>query len=248
MLYLFLIDLLLAGILLGALLSFNGFLNARAESLTGGKSVEEFKSGLLTASENQAKEVLSQVKILALSLFLGGAILLIFSLLLFSYSTKLSWEILLNKFNWKKYWRWNGLTIVLTLFALLWALIYLGVFFLTRVVFSADSFLVMWFLRFLGLIFLLLFLLLAFLVNYSFVHKYRVWEALGEGFHLLKKFFYWPLLLITVTSILISILTFLLGKLTSQEWVYNIISGVLFLILLAWMRIYVVKVIGEHHG
>jgi len=248
MLYLFLIDMVLVGILLGALLFFNGFLNSQAEALTGGKPVDEFKAGLLSASEGQAKEVLGQVKVLALSLFLGGALLLIFSLLIFSYSTKLSWELLLSKFSWKTYWRWNGLTIVLTLFAGLWALVYLGFFFLIRVVFSADHFLVLWFLRLLGLIFILLFLLLAFLVNYSFVHKYRVWESLGEGFHLLKKFFPQPFLLITATCVLMSIITFLLGKLTSQELIYNLISGILFLLFLAWMRIYLVKIIGEHHG
>ncbi|MFH0701034.1 MAG: hypothetical protein V2A62_01205 [Candidatus Woesearchaeota archaeon] len=251
-LYTFLVDLVSISIIIAILLSFGGMLNTKALALTGGQDVETFKATLLSGTSEIGQEFLSSVKVFAATFFIGGALVVFILLLLHSFSTKLVWELLTKKkLSWKPFWRWNALTLLFAFLSFMWVLLFAGIMVVLTTLLSLQGTLSFWFLRTLALFFLLLFMLLIFLTNYSFVHKYRVMEALGEAFHQMKKFFWWPFILMLGTSVVISIFIYLIGTffLNTSETAYNIFSAIVFFLFLAWMRIYVVNIVkGEQHG
>ena len=173
-LYTFLVDIVSISIIVAILLSFGSMLNAKAVALTGGQEVETFKATLLSGSAEVGQEFLSSVKVFAATFFIGGFIVFLILLFLHSFSTKLVWELLTKKKpSWKPFWRWNALTLLFSFLSFLWVLLFAGIMVVLTTLLALQGTFSFWFLRTLALLFLLLFMLLIFLTNYSFVHKYQ---------------------------------------------------------------------------
>ena len=159
--------------------------------ISQGKTPEELKVMLLSGTVESSQAFLSQIKLLLFFLIFGLLLFLILALLIFSLSRALIWLKLFNKkFSWKKYWSWNLMTIVLTFLALIYLVFYgiarivLNIFVLMG---GEKTYLVIKYSTF-GF-FLFSFIILMFLVYYSFAEKGVVWHSVGNAFVLLGK--YW---------------------------------------------------------
>jgi hypothetical protein len=94
------------------------------------------------------------------------------------------------------------------------------------------------------------FLFWVFLVGHSFAQKYRVWESLGNAFHLVKLHWsnLWKAYLFSLgTLLLITIILYLLNWLLRYySTVYTVVNLAVLLLFLSWMRLYVMEMVNEH--
>ena len=94
--------------------------------------------------------------------------------------------------------------------------------------------------------FVLLFTVFVFLAYYSFANKNKVWESVGNTFHLIKKHCskLWKMFLFIVfTGLIISIISFYIEKQLFLQplWITTSVSIGILLLFLSWMRLYLVK-------
>ncbi len=246
--YSFLLDVLAIALIMLLLIGYGRGLQSRSEAMIDGKTIEEVKAQLLLGNEAYNQQFLAQVQTIALIFFLGGLLFLLASLFILSLSSKLEWNFLLKKQT--KYWRWNGLTPIICLFAIFVALFYAGFNLLIGTFFPSESTLYLLFVRFIGVLLMLLFISYAFLANYAFNHSYQVWTALGEGFSLIRKQWasLWKAFLLSLgTFILLSLFIYLLGIIFSlSSTISTILGASLSLLFLSWMRYYYIRVLSHH--
>lgn len=255
----FLIDFIALAIIFASILMFSNYFQNRALAITGGKSVEQIQEWALSSPE-QALPFFEGLKSL---LVFGGILLFVIiigSFLLYSFSQALIWNALADKkLTSKNYWKWNLLLLALLIPLALGGLLYL----LIKVLFdSLLNFLLtlssafylqhtelmeiiqLTLSNFASFFLILMLLLLIFLVYYSFVREYKVWQSIGEGFHLfrLKWNKLWRILLFVAFTVLI--ITFILipiKKIFPDAFASTIINLAVALLFLAWMRIYVLE-------
>ena len=87
-------------------------LNKLAYSLSQGRSLEDLKLALLSSPE-AAQTFIASTKYFTIVLIAGTLITFILTLIIFSLSRSLIWS---TKFDKKKYWKWNGLNLILLIF------------------------------------------------------------------------------------------------------------------------------------
>ena len=234
----------LISILLITLLFF-GFaqvLNAQAYTISDGKNVEQLQASLLAGSIEINKEFLSTIRVFVLTFMIGGTLLLIGSLFLFSYSRYLLNKILTRTKEKRKYWRWNALTITLSFVAILYALFFILLKLLLAVLVSTSPQLFIILNNILTAIAIITFLTFAFVTEHVFLEKYRVFESLSAAFRQIRHHFlkYVVILLFSILTIaLISVLLYLI----EEPYVYLqtpllIINSILFIIYINWLRNY----------
>ena len=233
------------------ILAFGNILTAKAYAISGGKSPDDLKLMLLSGSEETAKDFLTKIKTFTV-IFVGGGILLILILLmLFSLAQKSIWDKLTSqKFSWLNFWRWNMMTLLLILFFIIYILIY-ALFRLTvnlLIPLTGTAYTLTW--QVINLFFLLVFLLFTLIMLYSLAEKHKVWEAVGNTFHLIKTHWnkLWKAFLLSwVTIILLSVFLWLISKALSLASIFfsatawTVITVAFFLAFVSWMRIYTVK-------
>ncbi len=218
---------------------------------TQGRTPQQIQELLLSGELGPVETYLSAVKTYALTMSLGFIVLAVSLLLLYSLTKSLIWNYLLgSKLNKKTYWRWNWLNIFLFLALLIYLIPGALLVFITEIIVSALTFnaTVLEVVKSLITFFLIiLFLTFIFLCYYSFTKKYRVFESVGQAFHLCKV--HWKkllkmLLLTLLTGAALSSIIILLSKvfLYIQPWL-TVINFIISLMFLAWMRIYFLEII-----
>lgn len=246
--YPFLLDLLAIILIVLLLVGYGTLLQSRSDAITGGKSVDEVKAMLLSGSEQYNQQFLAKIQVIGLIFFGGGLLFILASLFLYSLSSRLGWNFLLKKQT--NYWRWNGLTLLLSFLSLLTALIYAGFNLLVGIIFSSDNTPFLLFVRLVGMLIVLAFGSYCFLASYSFNHKYKVWEAVGEGFSLVKKEWIklWKVYLFSVfTFILLNLLIYLIAlAIGIGETAYSVLGASVSLLFFSWMRYYYLKTLFHH--
>ncbi|MFA6460741.1 MAG: hypothetical protein WCV90_00610 [Candidatus Woesearchaeota archaeon] len=246
--YPFLLDVIAITLIVLLLIGYGTFLQSRSDAITGGKSVDEVKAMLLSGSEEYNQQFLAKIQVIGLIFFGGGLLFILASLFIYSLSSRLEWNFLLKKQT--KYWRWNGLTLMMSLFSLLVALFYAGFNLLIGLIFSSDNYFFLLFVRLIGILVILAFVSYCFLASYSFNHTYRVWHSVGEGFSLVKKEWtkLWKVYLFSVfTFILLNILIYLITLATSiGETAYSLLGASVSLLFFSWMRYYYLKSLFHH--
>ncbi len=249
----FLVDAFILALIVGAFWSFGSLLTAKAYAISGGKSVEELKMGLLSGSLEYNQNLLRNIQIFTYTLIGGGILLLVMALFGFSWSRAIVWyEITKQKLTRNNYWRWNALSLILLFIFIILA----GFYVVFRIVFNLLLFFINNQTAFniinkvLLAIFLMAFLFWVFLAGHSFAQKYRVWESLGNAFHLIKLHWsnLWKAYLFSLgTLLIITVILYLLNWLLRfYPTVYNIINIVVLLLFLSWMRLYVIEMVDEH--
>lgn len=202
---------------------------------------------LLVTQPQEAQAYFMQLKSYMIFLLGGGGVLVLLSLLAYSYAQAWIWNFLHHQHLTKKnYWRWNLLQIVILLpllpIILGWILMQMLLRQLSLPVVLAQPIHDV-----VTLLFLLALLLVAFVIYSIFTQRYRVWESIGIALSLMKKqaphlgkIFVLALLLSFVLSLLLQAL-----KVILPFGIIPLVSGV-FLLFISWYRLYVFRTL--HHG
>lgn len=248
------IDLLFALLLILAFASFNNYAQSRLIAVTGTANPEQFQQAMSTMNPEQFLAFAQQMKSYLTIFFTGFTALILLTWLGYSLDTALVWNLLTNqKFPLRRrYWRWNRLHLVVLLLTIGYVAIALLIKILSSLLFSlfTDNPTVLPVLnQLVSLLLLLLFFIFLFLIYYSFVRNYKVFESIAESFKLFKvhaRQIWLAYLFIVGTAIAISLLYWLLNRqflFTEQTalWIQLVLS----LLFLAWLRAYLLQVVQE---
>ncbi len=208
---------------------------------------------MILSAPEQAAALAGALQSMVIQVFLGGTLIVVGAVLLYSFTRAYAWNFLQQKkLDKHHYWRWNGLVLAFLVITMLYTVPVLLVKFLLANFLApliaegtwqivnavANSFLLLVLLSFL------------FLVKHSFTQKYRVFEAIGQAFHLIKERWsdLWKLFLLAfVTLIVLALLFVFLQKyLFPQQTALLIASTLMFLLFLAWLRAFMVRVLQHH--
>lgn len=247
--YTFALDVIMVLILFLMIFSFSKILNAQAYALSEGKDVEQVKMELLSGSVEKSQQFAENMRSLALTLIIGGVFVLVIGLFIFSLSQAGIWYKLIGKkLERRNYWKWNVMIIVLTILFLIYALVY-GVILLGILkLFIPQQGAWVYLLSAISMFFLLLAAWVLMLACYSFAHKYKVWESLGDTFHQIKihwakmwKGFLFSYAVLVLLNVIILGVLWGAAKLGASENVLLVINIALMLLYLAWLRVYIVE-------
>ncbi len=232
------------------LLGSGRYLQAKTLALTSGQSLNQIQETLLTMTAEETQAFLQGMRSLVTTIFIGGILITMSIFLMFSFSTALIWNLLSGKkFSQQHYWRWNALHLVFFFVALIYAafvfLIKLAVNqWLSR--FYYGAFIPLMNQMVISLL-VLIFLLFLFLTYYSFVQRYKVFESIGHAFYLIRLHWnqLWRMFLLALLTglILNLLLTFLQRFFIYPQTAFIFLSGVIFLLYLAWLRLYLVQTV-----
>jgi hypothetical protein len=194
----------------------------------------------------KAQEIFAQLSSFLLTFSVGIIFILIGTLLLYSYTRKKIWNTISK--HKTKYKRWNGVNLLLPIIYIILAILFALIMLIVRLITTKLSIQIILFINNLVLILFVIFLLIfTFLIYYNFNKSYKVFKAIGDTFNLIKVRWYrlWrAALLITATTIIFSILqSFLKKQLIFHQTIYIIIAALLFLLFIAWARVYLIQTI-----
>lgn len=247
----FLIDVIAFAIIMFLFISFAQMLNAKGASISQGKAPEQLKLELASGSLETSQQFLKDVQQLAFLLIGGGMGILLLALFLSSLSQAVIWsEILHQQFSWKRYWRWNGLTVMLLFLSILYLLFYTVIRFLLNMPFSIPQTAFAILLLVINVFCAMVLLTYIFLAQYSFAQKYRVFESIGVAFFLIKNrwtVLWKAFLLALATAIIVNFILFFFLRILPRQptWLPTAISIVILFLLVAWLRLYLVQTV--HH-
>ncbi|MEK6900731.1 MAG: hypothetical protein AABX37_00130 [Nanoarchaeota archaeon] len=247
-LHIFCIDLLFAGIAAFLLFSFGSYIQNKTKLLPPPEQLQQ----LLTSSPQQAQAAFAGLKSVLVVSLLGAVIIALFLLFSYAYSRAYIWNALLQKkVSQHNYWKWNGLCLVLIIPLLIYLLLILVLTLLFQQVFSLiPSITVINLLNaLLKLLYILVFLFFFLLVKYNFTKSYKIWESIGNAFTLLRtkwsslwRVFITMLITFTIVSLL---LTLPPRFVLYNQAVLQVIDIIVFLLFLAWFRVYLVRTLEE---
>lgn len=247
-LFSFLIDSGMIIILLLLGIAFTTILNAQAVAL-GATSAEQLQQLLLSQPE-QAQDIVLQLRSYVLFFLIGGSAFLLVTLALSSFSQALIWNILTRrKLSLKSYGKWNlfhlALLIPVLFILLLYLIIRIGINTLLPLIVTNQNVYAIGS-QLITALFGVFFLLWYFSSCYSFTATHNVWESLGKSFSLIKDKFF---ILFTFSLLTLIFLALLLLPFQNYFFLYpqrGLIAQVfLFVLFLAWMRVYLVRTISD---
>ncbi len=210
--------------------------------LSDGRSLEDLKAALLNSPEI-AQAFVRGTKYLLVAVVGGVLLIAIISLLLISLAQAWIWSV---KFDRKKYWRWNALTLLLIFFSLAYSGLIIGLNVILKL-FSLSGFIV----NLLNVWLVLLLLAAIFVIYHSFARSYSIIKSLNDTITVLKKNYLRYLaalaLILVVGLILSTLFSWLKQKWYWQffawpAWLQLAANITLVLIYLAWMRFYVSRI------
>jgi hypothetical protein len=256
----YLLDLICFGLIFLAFSLFGAYLQAQSAVLMNGMTLEQMQEFMATAMPEQLLPFTQALQSYLLMFVFGGILLLVGSLLFFSWCTALIWNHLQGKHLGRKtYWRWNLLHLAIILPMLGYALLVVVVKFIfngvlrwlftvsTTFYLAHESLLTSIATLVNGIvsfILMLLFLVWLFLVYYAFVEKYKVWSSIGEGFRQFRA--QWSrlwrgMLWMLALSIILALLLMLIKKLPLLSWILILIQFLLSVAYFTWARKYVLQ-------
>ena len=225
------------------------FLGYKSGTFAGGKTTEEMKQLLATAAPEELSAFLSELKVYIVSTIGSVVIFVILAIVLFALVQALIWHLILNKkFRKKLLWKWIWFTLLSILIFLISLVPFLIIKILILVLLRGASYNAANAVsQAINLIYFLIFLFFFFLYCHQFTKEPKAWQSLADTFGLIKKKFkglathyVFALILAAVLSLVIYLLLYLISGLQAYS-LY--ISGVISLLFLAWLRIYLVKIV-----
>jgi len=248
----FAIDLITILLILALFASILLLLNSQAKQISNGKDIELLKQQLLDGTID-SQQFLGQIKMLIFILLVGGSLVTIASLLLYSFSRNIVWNLLLNQKS-KLNWKWNWLIIILIIFATVYTGIGLFIWMLLNLLIAAlltaGGLAASIITGIMLMLLLIIWLFFAMAVYYSYSHSNKIWLSIGEAFNVIKT--HWSklwkaLLLAFFTLFIINLIAWLLGIwLFSYPTSITIIKYGMFFFFVTWLRVYLVSLIKEN--
>ncbi|PIN74240.1 hypothetical protein COV20_01335 [Candidatus Woesearchaeota archaeon CG10_big_fil_rev_8_21_14_0_10_45_16] len=231
---------------------FAQYMQTKAILLSGGRTAEQIQQMLLTAPTEVVQSFSNDLKSLFYIMVVGGLLLIIASLFLYTFSRAYLWNTLLKKkFSKKNYWRWNGLYLLIMLISVLYAgLVFIVSFLLSSLIaLIPEPNTVALLTKTLNSGFWMLFLIFIFITSYYFAKNYKVFRSLGEAFQSFNKrwpslwrLFLWSLLILVALGFVnFGVTRYLIFRQTPL-FVYNFIITILYL---SWLRLYVFKSLSQ---
>ncbi|MBT6774600.1 hypothetical protein HOA91_04475 [Candidatus Woesearchaeota archaeon] len=224
-------------------------LEMKAYAISNGKTTEELKVLLLSGSVENSKLFLDNVKIFTFYLVIGILLALIVALLVYSLSRNIVWNKLLKRdFVRKKFWAWNGLSVLMIIILFFYLLFYKVIEIFLPLGVTMFQFI---FRGLVGSTLVLIFMVFLFLVNYSFATENKVWFSIGNAFHLIKLNWkrLWKMFILTlITWVLLRVLLYYIYiwfKIIPQELFSSILNITAILLFLVWLRLYLLRTIGR---
>lgn len=264
-LYTFLTDLIVFSLIFLSFSWLSAVLQRKSAEVLQGKSAEEIQTLLASTNPEQLLPFLTQLKSFLIWSIIIALVVIIIYFLLFSLSQAVIWyHLLKKKLTHKIYWRWNLLDLFLIIPLLVFGFFYLIIRLLSALLINAVFSLVPKFsllhpafmqnirlfyngtVNFFCTVIILVILLL---ICHQFALKYKVWEAVGKGFSLLKQ--KWSslgrlILFSTATGLILMLITLPIKKaLLYSPLALNLVNLVVVLAFLAWLRIYLFKTLAE---
>lgn len=264
----FIADLISFSVILGFFFWLTSTLQAKMLAISGGKSTEQIQQMITTATPEELVPFLTGLKsILVLGIF-GLIFFAALSLLLNSLTNAYIWNTLSErKLTKKNYWRWNllnlGLIIPVTIFGIFFLVCKLLLTYLfDKLLTISPNFyfahpqlmetIKLLFQNCLNQFFFIAFLMMLFLIYYSFVKEYKVFVSIGDSFKIIKvhwnKLWRW-FIAVFLTSLIVGIMVNLLVRLLSyhQNLIF-VFTAIILLFFISWARIYLVKSLHSEHS
>lgn len=263
----FLADLISFSIILGFFFWLTSTLQAKMLAISGGKSAEQIQQMITTATPEELLPFMTGLKSILVIGILGIIFFVTLSLLLNSLTNAYIWNTLTEKKLTKKnYWRWNlmnlGLIIPVTIFGIFFLVLKLVLTYLfNKLLTISPNFyfahpqlmetIQLFFQNSLNQFFFVAFLLMLFLIYYSFVKEYKVFFSIGDSFKILKthwnKLWRW-FMAVFVTSLIVGIMVNLLVRLLSyQQNLIFVFTAIILLLFISWARIYLIRNLHLDH-
>jgi len=230
----------------------NQFAKVTFENLTKGQTPEQFQKSLLAMGPEKMQDVLLSMKTDFTLVFISLLLLIILTIFSFTILQSRIWNFIEHKkFSFKKYWRWNALIFtlpfLLAVFFVIYAIIKIIVLYLLNFILRNPdvNFVFVYTLNVIFFISILIFMLIVF---DTFVKKYQVFSSIGDTFKIIRIKWsrLWKMnLLVTLTIV---ILGFIFKNLQAKLVLLSstttiIIQTLIFLLVVAWVRFYLLKVI-----
>lgn len=250
----FLVDIVFFGVISALFYYFGEKIKEKSAAFTGFTSAEQLQQAILSSPE-QAEILLTTMKSFILTFLIGLIILLALLVLGFALSRAWIWNYLLGKkLHRKNYWRWNLLVLTLIIPLVLYLFASLVVRGILSYLFSfLNNVTVLQLLNnLIVFVLILFFFVFVFIVYYLFTSQYRVWQSIGDTFNFIKikwgklwKFF----LFVLATGLVVNVILVFIPKLITYFFIhpttFSLLNTGIFLLFLAWMRVYLVKTIGH---
>ncbi|GEM_PF-5367709 len=245
----FVIDTVAIGALFLIWYVFLQILTKLAYNMSGGKTIEDIKAQILLGSPEMQQALLTSIKTFVLVSIIGTIVLIGLTLLLFSYSRLFLWKELVHAKH--KLGKWVALLLLLLVFLVVYVVIVILLKYIVSLALGNISntlFLIVNTLF--NFSFMLVGILFVNLAFYTFTHTAKILESVANTFHLIRtkwSILWKAFLLMLVTGIIISLLTSFITYLLYLQptWINSVVTILLFLLYLAWMRIYLVKTLHE---
>lgn len=259
----FLIDLVSLSLIIFAFTWFSSYAQQVSLELLQGRTAAELQQMMLSLNQEQLAPFLTSLKWFLITSLVGLVILLVGSVLLFSYSHARIWNYLQGKkVTAKNYWRWNLLN--LSLFVPF--LLFLGALLIVKVmmmlllsvpqkimpVFYLANRSLMENIRLIAdkaalFYIVVLFIVIIFLIYNHFAKSYKAWDSIGAGFSVFKKQWkkiLWLVLFALVSALIATVILLPIRKVLIFYPFYSALLNIAVAALfLAWLRMYVFKVV-----
>lgn len=255
----FFIDLATLSIIIFSFIWFSSYTQQRSLELLQGRTAIELQQMLLSLNPEQLAPFLASLKWFLITSLIGLVLLIVGSVLLFSYSHARIWNYLQGKTVTKKnYWRWNLLNLSLAVPFLLFLAILLVVKLATMLLLNIPPKLMpLFYLTHSNLMenirlivdgavlfyMVVLFITIILFIYNHFVKSYKVWDSIGAGFSTFNKNWKKVLLLVLLATASALIATVILLPIKKALIFYPLYSTLLNVLLaaffLAWLRMYV---------
>ena len=264
--FIFLIELMFFAVLLLLFTWFSQTVHNQSVVLMQGKTPLQVQEILATAQPEEVLSYATGLKSYLLFTIICIFVIGIFSFFSFSLTQAVIWNKLLNrKFEFKRYWRWNGLPFILIIplifyFLFSWLMMFLiliffqffwklfSTFYVQHAIF-ADAIQKLFSAATLVSLFVLGILFL-FLISYILTKEYKIWKSIGDAFDLVKtkrKKIVITFLYAVLTANLLALIIMPIRKLSENFEVLSLSLDIIFVILfLAWFRTYIVNNLEEH--
>jgi len=234
-------------------MTLGNILTNRAYVISGGKTVEQLKIIMASGSLEGNQLLLSNIQSFVYFMIFGTIAALIITVMLYSLSRMLVWEkVIKNNFSWKNFKLWNGLTLVLCLLAIVYFLIFAAIkLILNFFTILLGETLFITFAKIIDNFFFIVFIIFMYALYLSFSESHKVWQSVGQAFHLIKAEWsrLWKMFILAVlTIVIVTLLLYFLQRFLIYQpgWILPAITIIVIIFMLAWMRLYLLRMIS--HG
>lgn len=225
------------------------FITYKNATFSPGQTTDQIKEFLVTAPPEELSVFLSHLKSYFFSVFGSFILFVVLAILLFALSQGLIWHLIKGKkLTLKHYSRWLGLISIFGFFFLATFFVYLFIKFIIILLIQSHANWVSPVSQIMNLIYLLAVLFIFFLASYHLADSGKVFKSIGEGFMAIKHKFSgisWSYLFSLLLAVAMTLVLYLVFRyvLAVQPYV-NYFNAVISLLFLAWLRLYLVKVLS----